>query len=484
MTQPPHMTLFRLGAATAAVLALSACANFMPPTKVDAVVAPKWEAPLPHQGTVGSLAQWWRQQGDPLLVELITAAQAVSPSVSQALTRIESSRANQALANSALLPNVSAQASASRSVTQPNVPAATNQQIGLQAAWELDLVGANRAVSNAAQAQLEGSQAQWHDARVSVAAEVANLYYSLSTCKQQLVVVQNDATSRQETARLTEISAKAGFVAPSVAAMARASAADGKSRVTQQTAQCDISTKALVALTAIPEPELRQKMAVAPATIAQAAPISVANVPAQTISQRPDVFAAERDVVLASAQVGSAKAQRYPRLTLNGSIGALRVSSGGVEQDVSTWSFGPLALSLPLFDGGQRAAAVKSAQAGYQNAVVAYQGKVRQAVREVEEALVNLQSTDARSGESMVSSQGYAESLAATQSRFSQGLASLVELEDARRNALASESAVLSLRLERNQAWVALYRALGGGFDLAATQAAQDQARAASAEPL
>ncbi|QDL55279.1 efflux transporter outer membrane subunit [Rhodoferax aquaticus] len=466
------MHLFRRGAVSAAALALSACASFMPPTQVEVVVAPKWEAPLPHQGAVGSLAQWWQQQGDPLLVELITAAQTVSPSVSQALTRIESSRANQALANSALLPNVSAQASASRGVSQPNVPVSTNQQIGLQAAWELDLVGANRAVSSAAVAQLEGTQAQWHDARVSVAAEVANLYFSLSTCHQLLGVSQNDAASRQETARLTDISARAGFVAPSVAAMARASAADGKSRVTQQAAQCDITTKGLVALTAISEPELRKKLTQALVKNAQAAPISVALVPAQTVSQRPDVFAAERDVVVASAQVGSAKAQRYPRLSLNGSIGALRVSSGGVEQDVSTWSFGPLALSLPLFDAGQRAAGVKSAQAAYQNAVVAYQGKVRNAVREVEEALVHLQSTDARSAESLVSSQGYAESLAATQARFNQGLASLVELEDARRNALASESAVLALRLERNQAWVALYRALGGGFDLAATQAA------------
>ena len=96
---------------------------------------------------------------------------------------------------------------------------------------------------------------------------------------------------------------------------------------------------------------------------------------------------------------------------------------------------------------------------------MAYRGKVRQAVREVEEALINLQSTEARSQDAIVSTKGYAESLAATQSRFGQGLASLVELEDARRNALASESAQLSLALERNRAWVALYRAVGGGFE-------------------
>ena len=386
--------------------------------------------------------------------------------MAQSLARIEAARANQALARSALLPNLGAQASASRGVSQPNIALATTTQVGLQAAWELDLVGANRAVSNAALANLEGTQALWHDARVSVAAEVANLYYSLATCTRLLALAQRDTASRSETARLTGINAQAGFLAPSMAALARASAADGQSRVTQQRAQCDIDTKALVALSALPEPLLRQKLALAQVEKALVAPLSVASVPAQVISQRPDVFAAERDVVVASAQVGSAQAQRLPRLSLNGAIGALRVSSGaGPDQNLSTWSFGPLAVSLPLFDGGQRVAAVKSAQASYEASVVVYRSKVRQAVREVEEALVTLHSTEARTLDAQVATQGYAESLAATQSRFSQGLASLVELEDARRNALAAESAQLALGLERQRAWVALYRALGGGFE-------------------
>ena len=468
MIPTPLRSLRALGMA-ASVLALAGCSSLMPPTQVPVAVAPQWLAPLPHQGTVSALAQWWEQQGDPLLAELIVAAQGVSPSVSQALARIETSRAQQALANAALLPSLNAQASASRGVNQPTVPVATTLQAGLQASWELDLVGANRAVSNAAQAQLEGTRAQWHDARVSVAAEVANLYYSLATCNQLQSVAKLDSASRQETARLADISAKAGFVAPSVASMARASAADGNSRLTQQTAQCDLDTKGLVALTGIAEPQLRSKLAAALAKPAQAAPISIASVPAQTISQRPDVFAAERDVVVASAQVGSAKAQRYPRLSLNGSIGALRYSSGGSDQDLTTWSFGPLAISLPLFDGGQRVAAVKSSEAAYQSAVVAYQGKVRQAVREVEEALVNLNSTASRAVDVVIANQGYAESLAATQARYTQGIASLVELEDARRTALAAESARLTLALERNRAWVSLYRALGGGFEANAT---------------
>ncbi len=473
MMMNPH--LLRAMAPLAAALALSACSTFMPPTQVDPNMPTQWHAPLPHQGTVGGLTQWWERQGDPVLVELITAAQAVSPSISQALARVEASRAQQATARGALLPNLNAQYAASRGVAQPNFPVTNTQQLGLQTQWEIDLVGANRAVSRAAQANVDGSQAQWHDARVSVAAEVANLYYSQSTCLQQLALAERDATSRGETARLTEINAKAGFLAPSLGAMARASAADGNSRLTQQRALCDLNTKALVALTAIPEPDLKAKMALAPVNAKQNAPISIASVPAQTLAQRPDVFSAERDVMVASAQVGAAKAQRLPRLSLNGSIAGTRLTTGGVDTEGTTWSFGPLAVSLPIFDGGQRAAAVTASEANYDAVVSAYRGKVRQAVREVEEALINLASTEARTQDAIISTKGYAESLAATQSRFGQGLASLVELEDARRNALASESAQLALALERNRAWVALYRALGGGFepDMASKSAAK-----------
>jgi multidrug efflux system outer membrane protein len=464
--------------AASVAIALSGCAIVMPPAKVDAAPPVQWQAPLPHGGAVGSLAHWWQQQGDPLLVELIEAAQNVSPTVAQALARVESARAQRTTANAALLPKLDASVSASRGVSQPDVPVATSQSVGLQASWELDLVGANRAVSNAADAQFQGTQAQWHDARVSVAAEVANTYYSYSTCIQLLGVARQDAASRQETARLTALTAQAGFAAPSVAALARASAADGASRVTQQQAACDLDTKALVALTGLAEPDLRSKLAAAPAQGRQAQPVAIASVPAQTLGQRPDVFAAERDVVLASAQVGSAKAQRYPRLTLNGSVGALRYSSMGRETNLDTWSFGPLAVTLPLFDGGQRKANVVSAEAAYAQSVSVYRGKVRQAVREVEEALVNLQSTDARQQDAAVATAGYAESLAATRARFDQGLASLVELEDARRNALSAQTAQLSLGLERNRAWVSLYRALGGGFE--PERLSTDEARSAA----
>ena len=459
----PHP--FRLLATAAAALALSACSITMPATQVDARVAPQWQAPLPHHGQVQSLTDWWQRQGDPLLVTLIEAAQAQSPSLAQAMTRIAQARANQTAANAVLLPQANASAGISRGISPPSTTVATSANVGLQASWELDLVGANKAVNDAAVANVQGTQALWHSARVSVAAEVAQTYYSLATCQQLLDVAQADATSRFETARLSEISANAGFTATGTSALARASAAEARSRVTSQQESCDLSTKALVALTGMEEPALREKLALAHVKTKQVAPFLIATIPAQTLAQRPDVFAAERDVVVASAQVGSAKAQRYPRLTLNGSVGAVRVSSGGDTSSLSTWSFGPLAISVPLFDGGQRVANISLAETQYLQAVTTYRAQVRQAVREVEDALIKLQSTETRQANADVSRQGYAQSLSATQVRYDQGLASLVELEDARRVSLAAQTGLLGVALERNLAWVSLYRALGGGWE-------------------
>jgi NodT family efflux transporter outer membrane factor (OMF) lipoprotein len=468
------MRSFRLIAASCACACacawLASCAITPPPARVAADLPAQWQAPLPHGGTVAQLSQWWQGLGDPLLVELIDAAQQASPTLAAARARVEQARAARRAAGAALAPTLDASANASRGVTQPAVPLATTLQGGLQAGWEVDLFGARRADSDAAQARLDGAQAAWHDARVSVAAEVASQYFSQRACERQFGVSQRDAASRAETARLADLAARAGFQAPAEAALARASAADSAARLKQQRALCDIDIKALVQLTGLDEPRLRERLSAAPAStvlsagFAGATPFAIDQVPAQALAQRPDVFQAEREVAAASAEVGSAQAERFPRLTLAGSVGTMRVRAGGATTQLDTWSIGPLAVTVPLFDGGRRAAGVDAAQARYDAAAAQYRGKVRQAVREVEEALVNLGSTRARSEDAAVATDGYRASFAATEARYRSGLASLVELEDARRTLLAAETGLLSLQRERIAAWIALYRAVGGGW--------------------
>ncbi|EGF31321.1 RND efflux system, outer membrane lipoprotein, NodT family [Oxalobacteraceae bacterium IMCC9480] len=446
-----------------ALLWLGGCAIAPPPARVDAGVAPGWSAPLPHQGSLTDLTRWWQQQGDPLLVQLIDAGQAVSPSVASAAARISQARAVQVSASAALVPALNATASGSRNSAQPGIPLSTTVQGALQASWEIDVFGARRFAQDSARARLDGAQAGWHDARVSVAADIANQYYGLRACQRLLEVTRADAASRTETARLSQLSATAGFTAPATAALARASAAEASGRVTQQQAQCDIGIKTLVALTAVAEPDLRQQLGdLTPAALFT--PIAITSLPAATLRQRPDVFNAEREVAAASAAVGNAQAQRYPRLTLGGSVGAGAFRAVGVTTEAPTWAIGPLAVSLPLFDAGTRVANIDAARASYDEAVVLYRARVRQAVREVEEALVNLDSTARRSDDAARAVDGYRLSFNGTENRYRSGLASLVELEDARRFRLAAELNQVALQQQRNAAWIALYRAAGGGW--------------------
>ncbi len=458
--------MLRAASAAATLAALGACSSGPAPLPGAAadITPAQWQAPLPHSGQLSVLKDWWLQFNDPLLVQLIDAAQAVSPSLASATSRIEQSRATRVAAGAALLPTLDANASALRGKQDFASGIGSSASVGLQAAWELDLFGARRAARDAAQARLDGTEAAWHDARVSVAAEVATTYTSLRACEAQVEQTRADSVSRSETARLTGLSAKAGFEAPAGAALARASAAQGNSVLTQRRAQCDVLIKGLVALTGINEPGLREQLVAGQAKLPQPAQIVMASVPAQVLAQRPDLLGAERELLAASADVSQAQAQRYPRIGLAGSISAARFESGAFSQSGTLWSIGPITVSLPLFDGGARRANVVAAQARYDEAGALYRAKLRTAVREVEEALVALQSTAERNTDSQVATEGFAASFTATEARFKGGLASLFELEDARRSALQAQIALIELQRERSSAWISLYRALGGGW--------------------
>lgn len=503
-TAPPAA---RLLAALPLVLALAACGVTRPPAAVQAPAPTQWRSPvpadaLPHHGSTADLAHWWRQAGDPLLAELIEAAQAASPNVASAAARVTEARGARTQAGAALAPRLDGNLSATRSASplsgtststttttsSTSVPPATVLQATLQPSWEIDLFGGLRASRDASIARLDAGEARWHDARIAVAAETANAYFAERACARQLAVAEADTRSRTETARLTGLSADAGFTAPADAALARASAADASGRLTQQRAQCRVLRHGLVALTGLPAEDLDRRLDAQSATTALPTPPAVDAVPAQTLSQRPDLFAAERAVAAASAEAGAAQAQRYPRLTLSGSVGRLQLRSQGFRASVDTWSVGPVALSVPLFDGGVSAANAESARARYDEAVVQYRASVRQAVREVEEALTNLDSTRQRAADADTAVRGYQANFDAAQSRYQTGLASLFELEDARRTLFAAQTARVSLQRESNEAWVALYRAVGGGWqrpdaDTAATASTADMSNAAGAVP-
>ncbi|HLL19849.1 MAG TPA: efflux transporter outer membrane subunit, partial [Rubrivivax sp.] len=442
-----------------AALLVGGCAT-TPSTGVEPTMTPSvpagWQTPLPGAAdpktNTSDLVSWWQRFNAPALPGLIAAAQEASPTLASAVGRIERARATRIAAGAALLPRVDAVAGGSHGRSQLNMPIATTANAGLQASWEIDLFGANAAGRRAAQARLEGSQAGWHDARISLAAETAQSYASLRACEAQLVQARLDAESRAATSRLTEQSAGAGFTAPADAALVRAGAAQSRSQAVNQRATCDTLLKSLVELTDLPETELRQRLAEATGLLPQPQAIGVDVLPAQLLAQRPDLAEAARNVVAAAADHQRSRARELPQVSLTGSLLGVSARMADVTQSGTTWSIGPLTVSLPLFDLGARGAATTAARASYDEAVAVYRAQVRRAVREVESSLVALQATAEREADARLAAQDFDAALRATEARQRGGLASLLDLENARRNAVQAQIALIDLQRERTAA--------------------------------
>jgi NodT family efflux transporter outer membrane factor (OMF) lipoprotein len=469
MLSPP---LLRTTALTC-ILFLSGCGllpKVGPDYRPTAVAAPQaWHAALPHGGDGAALADWWRQWHDPLLVDLIAASEANSPTLPQAWARIQEARAEAVAAGTGDKPDLDASLNLSRAdlaVAGP-VMHQTTRQVGLMSNWEIDLFGGIARRQEAAAASLQASRERWHEARVSLAAETALALFQVRFLERRQALARADLDSRRSSARLTRSLADAGLQSNEIAAIAEAGAAEAAASLIGLRSDYDQQIKALVALTAISEPDLRVRLAADTGRDHDPARLRIASLPAEVLAQRPDLAAAERDMAATSAAIGEADSYRYPRLQLSGALTPLRMITDGRTVSATTWSLG-VGLSMPLVDGGRVDANVDAASAKYAATVAAYRQKARDAVREVEQALTRLDAASRREGELRLAVAGYRAGLSATRARHQAGLAGPLELEEASRLTLAAEVNLAAWQNEQASAWVQLYRAAGGGWTPAA----------------
>jgi outer membrane protein, multidrug efflux system len=460
------MNVIKLSGLISAML-FAGCSVFPQYVKPEIKTPETWQAKLSHDGKLAELQNWWSQFHDPVLNQLIDAAQADSPTLDIALANIKTARANITTAQAQGLPSLTGNASATRSKNSSGVSADSGGLVNsvsgsLDATWEIDLFGGIGFSKQAAQARLEAQQTSWHDARVSLAAEVATNYVSYRACQMNVASYQKALESKKETARLTNVLAQAGFSAPADADLSEASLQASESTLISQQAQCDITVKSLVALTNLTEPVLRSMLGASNA-IPQPAQFNIVTLPASLLMQRPNLVVDERNLAAASADIGVATANRYPTVSLLGSIGRTSISSGGTSSSSNTWSFGP-SISLPIFDAGKRKAEVTKTEAAYEIALANYKQDVRNAVKEVEQALINLDSANQRENAERISKERYAKYYQAAEINWRAGGLSLLSLEDARRQMIDADISYINQQQNQVQYWIALYKALGGGW--------------------
>lgn len=427
---------------------------------------PQWHSAVPHGGKVEDLNKWWEQLNDPLLSKLILDTEQGNPTLDMALAKLNEARAIETASTGVYYPTLSLGASSTRSrmAFGQQVILQTNNKVGFDASWELDLFGKNRRTAQAAQARFTASEVSWHDARISLAAEVADVYVELRQCEAGLATAEQNKHSRATVRELTDLKAGAGLASPMDAARAQVSEAEGDSAYSAKQGECARVLNRLTALTGIDRDTLTTRLADKSGQIPVPNETDVSSVAAHALSQRPDVAIAEMNLAAASADIGASKAAMYPSLTLLGSIASNHISQGGQSVVVPTWSFGP-SLSIPLFSGGRASANVDASEARYDYAQASYKKTVREAVRNVEDSLVRLNVANDRAKSAHQAQDRYQQLFNATQARYDTGLSNRMALEDARRIWLQSQDNAAAMERERVSSWIALYKALGGGWE-------------------
>lgn len=462
--------LFSLVALGALVTSSAGCAVGPKFRNPGPAVPAAWQSPLPHEGQPAQLVDWWQQLNDPLLTELVATANANNPSLDTALARMKEARANSWLEFANLVPGGTANAEVKRSrgivgfdSTGPITGVSKFKDRSLDAQWEIDLFGGQRRALEAARRRAFAAESQWHDARTSLAAEVANTYTGLRACEARLQLQQAAVASREGTATLVARKATAGLAASAEAAQAAAAAADNRAGAKAIEASCRRARNALVFLTGLEGDVLAAKLAPGRGTTAVPVPTAVSVLPAVLVRQRPDVAAAEAEWAAAVADYGFGIGELLPSVTLIGSVGRSNTSVFGQSFSVDQWRFGPN-VSMPALSFGKAAAGLRVLRTRIDAARGRYETQVRTAIREVEDALVTLDSATARDADAATAAAGWSTALQAMEARHRAGLASTLELEEVRRLQLQAADAHIALAQERTTAWVALYKALGGGW--------------------
>jgi len=456
--------------------ALAGCSVFPDYVRPTIDTPAQWQAKRTEAAGASERLDWWRQFDDPVLTRLLQAAEQDNPTLEQAVANIASARASLAGAEAGGMPSLTTKGAFTRSKGGTSTGSQTTSASGssfntgitqilsgsLDASWELDLFGKFAFNRQAEQARLTAAEFSWQNAKISLAAEVTSDYVSYRACQLTAAAYQNAIASKQDTARLTGMLADAGFSSPADAALAEASLHASESSLIAQRTECENTVKALVALTGLAETELRTWLSGGHG-IPTPTQFQVDSVPADLLTQRPDLAADERKLAAASADIGNAVAKRYPSVSLTGSIGKRKTETTGMTLSSNTWSIGPT-VTLPIFDGGELRSKVDSAEAAYAGALATYRSDIRAAVKEVEQALVNLSDAEQRESVEGRSAEQYRQYFRAAELNWRAGGLSLLSLEDARGQMINQEISHITQQQNRVQYWIALYKALGGGW--------------------
>ena len=410
---------------------------------------------------------WWELYGDVELNALIGRLNLDNQNLAASAAQYRQARALVRGARAAFAPTLASSAVASRSgqgagssSSSDNAGVANSYELGLNAAWELDVWGRLRRSLESSQAGFAASAADLAALRLSLQAELAQNYLQLRVLDEQRRLLDATVAAYARALKLSENQYRAGIVPKSDVTQALTQLRGTEAEAIDLEWQRAQREHAIAVLIGVPPSEL----SIAPREALPSLPGIPLAVPSQLLERRPDVAAAERRVIAANAEIGVAAAAWYPDLSLSAS-GGYRGSrfADWVSLPNRFWSLGP-DLALRLFDGGARRAELQRSEAAYEQTVAEYRQTVLDSFREVEDQLVQLRVLEQERAVQQQALEAARESLRLILNQYRAGTVDFNSVVSVQASALNNERTRLSLLGSRLSASVQLIAALGGGW--------------------
>ncbi len=461
---------------TLALATLAGCTvgpeHATPTTDVRAEWAADLEAGV--AADTADIREWWRIFNDPTLDSLVDRALEQSLDLREAAARVREARALRGVTAADQLPSVDVAGSAAyRRDSGKSFSGGFGGggeeysafDAGFDMSWEIDVFGGVRRSVEAADADVDAAVESARDARVILVAEVARNYVELRSAQARLAIARQNLKTQQDTLELTQDRFRAGLSTELLTAQARAQLEATRSVVPQLVTDLKRAAFRLDVLlglqpnTLAPELEAAQPVPLTP----DAVPVGF---PAELLRRRPDIRRAERQLAAATARIGVATADLYPRFTLNGSFGfAAEDLADLFDANSRAWSIGPAAVRWPIFDAGSIRSNVRVQEARQEVSLIAYERTVLQSYEEVANTMVAYARHHERRHALMLAVDANRDAFELANDLWTRGLTDFLNVLDTQRELFARQDELAASDAQIATSLIALYKALGGGWD-------------------
>jgi NodT family efflux transporter outer membrane factor (OMF) lipoprotein len=410
------------------------------------------------------LAVWWEGFSDTVLTKLVRETTEANLTIREAASRVRQARASRTISRSSLFPSVDTTGAYSRSGSGRSSSASNDLfRSGLDASWELDVFGGVRRSVEAADADVDFAVEDERDVRVSLAAEVALNYVDLRSFQRDIEIARGNLEAQQRSAALTRRQFNGGFVSGLDVTNADALVASTQAQIPALEAS---ERQAIYALSVL----LAREPGALVAELTQRGPVPGSppevpvGLPSELLQRRPDIRRADARLHAATARIGVATADLYPRFVLNGAVNV----SGSRLKDMAnwsstSWSIGP-SVSWPLFDAGRIRANIAFENESAQQAALEYRQTILTALQEVENALIGYAKEQERHRALAAAAAANRRAVELATTLYTQGNTDFLNVLSAQRALLGAEDAVVQSDRTLATTLISLYKALGGGW--------------------